>query len=276
MKHFVTYFLFIFLLNNFLLAQDHSLIKIWETDTILPVPESALFDAKNKFLYVSLMDGPPTERDGKGGVGKLAKDGKIIDLNWVTGLNAPKGMGKYKNKLFVADLTEIVIINIRLKKVIKKIKVDSAKVLNDVTIDDDGIVYVSDPRAGKVFKLENDFVSIYLDNLTRPNGLKAIGDYLYVLANGSLHKIDEQKNKQTLVTGMDENTDGLEPVNKGEYIVTCWTGVIYYVKENGEKQLLQDTRKAGYYSADIGYDPKKKIVYVPSLFKKTVAAYSLK
>src|SRR5258705_668094 len=39
--------------SRFVQAQEHKLIKKWESDTILKVPESDLYDAENKVLYVS-------------------------------------------------------------------------------------------------------------------------------------------------------------------------------------------------------------------------------
>jgi len=47
------------------------------------------------------------------------------------------------------------------------------------------------------------------------------------------------------------------------------------VKINGEKKLLLDTRKEGINTADIGYDKKNKIVYVPTFWKNHVVAYQL-
>ena len=49
-------------ISNVLLAQ-HTLTKLWETDSALKVPESVLFDGENKVLYVSNIDG--TEPWGK-------------------------------------------------------------------------------------------------------------------------------------------------------------------------------------------------------------------
>lgn len=275
MKKNIIYFLLLFILSFSGIAQ-HSLTRIWVTDTILPVPESVLYDKTDQILYTSLMDGSPAERDGKGSIGKLSTDGKIINLNWITGLNAPKGMAKFKNKLFVADLTEIVIIDIKQQKILKKITIDDSKILNDVTIDKKGVVYVSDPKVGKIFKLENNIATVYLENLNKPNGLKFIDNNLYFLDNGSLYKMDDKKNKQLLAEGMEENTDGIEQIADNEFIVSCWTGVVYHVNKDGSKEILSDTRKEEYYSADIGLDNEKKIVYVPSLFKKTITAYSFR
>lgn len=271
-----TFYVLLLLIISFSSIAQHSLKRIWVTDSILPIPESVFYDKIDRVLYTSLMDGSPAERDGKGSIGKLTTDGKIINLNWISGLNAPKGMAKFKDKLFVADLTEIVIIDIKQQKILKKITVDDSKILNDVTVDKKGVVYVSDPKVGKIFKLENDIATVYLENLNKPNGLKFIDNDLYFLDNGSLYKMDNKKNKRLLTDGMDENTDGIEQIAKGEFVVSCWTGIIYYVNKDGSREILSDTRKEEYYSADIGLDNEKRIVYVPSLFKKTIAAYSLR
>ena len=78
------------------LFAQHSVTKLWETDTLLKVPESVVFDADNNVLYVSNIDGTdPWAKDGKGSIGKIGLDGKIIAVEWVTGLNAPKGLGIY-------------------------------------------------------------------------------------------------------------------------------------------------------------------------------------
>jgi C4-dicarboxylate transporter len=53
------------------LRAQHKLEKIWETDTIVAIPESVLPDLKNGILFISLIDGPGWEADGKGGIGKL-------------------------------------------------------------------------------------------------------------------------------------------------------------------------------------------------------------
>ena len=73
-------------------ATTHKLTKLWETETALKVPESVRLDAKRKLMYVSNIDGEPWAADGKGSIAKVGLDGKIIAAEWVTGLDAPKGM----------------------------------------------------------------------------------------------------------------------------------------------------------------------------------------
>jgi hypothetical protein len=73
-------FVLIFCLAMFSTSQaQHTLTKIWESDTTLAIPESVLPDPKKAVLYVSLIDGGPWEMDGKGSIGKLGMNGKIIN-----------------------------------------------------------------------------------------------------------------------------------------------------------------------------------------------------
>lgn len=257
-------------------AQNHTLVKKWVTDTLLKTPESVLFDAKGKILYVSNIDGGPADKDGKGSIGKVALDGKIIATDWVTGLNAPKGMGIYKNKLYVADLTEVVVIDIDKAKIIQHIPVEGSVFLNDITIDKRGAVYVSDSRTLKVHRIEKGFVVTVLQNLQGPNGLLAIGDDLLVLDKGNLVKLMDNGKVSNIAEGMDPSTDGIEMVKQNEYIVSCWSGVVYYIFSDGNKQVLLDTRAQKINSADIGYDAKNRIVYVPTFYKNSIVAYELK
>ncbi|AEV98913.1 ATP/GTP-binding protein [Niastella koreensis] len=257
-------------------AQEHQLVKKWETDTLLKVPESALYDAENKIIYVTNIDGQPWEKDNKGSVGKVGLDGKIITVDWVTGFNAPKGMGLYKNNLYVADVDKVGVIDIKKGQLIQTIPVTGAEGLNDLTVDKKGVVYVSDSKTKKIHRIENGQVSTWLENLKGPNGVLIHDDNLYILDAGGLYKVEKDKTLTKLADGMEASTDGLEHVTGKDYLVSCWIGTVYYVKGDGTKQLLLDTREQKSNTADIGYDPKNRIVYVPTFFKNKIVAYELK
>jgi hypothetical protein len=254
---------------------QHRIEKLWETDTTLAVPESVLPDLKKGILYVSLIDGAAWDVDGKGGVGKLDLAGKILDSTWIRGLNAPKGMGLWNNRLYVADVTQVVVINVAAGKIENKITVEGAQALNDITVDPKGIVYISDSRAGNIYRMEKGKVELYLENLKGVNGLKAVGRDLYILTAKEVYKAGADK-KLTTITVLETGGDGLEPVGNGDFIATSWPGYMYYVSANGKTDLLLDTHEQKMNTADIGFHPGKKIIYVPTFFKKSVIAYQLK
>ncbi len=253
-------------------AQQHKLEKIWETDAIVAVPESVL--PGENTLYISLIDGGAWDADGKGGIGKLSLDGKNYDSTWITGLNAPKGLGRYENLLYAADINEVVVINLNERKIEKRIQIEGASGLNDITVSDNGIVYVSDSKTSKIWRIEDSKPVLFLDNIEGANGLKAIGNDLIFARGKSLMKADENK-QVTKIAELPQGIDGIEPIGNGDFIVSAWVGYIYYVKADGKIENLLDTHDQNKNTADIGFDPINKIVYVPTFLGNTVSAYKL-
>jgi len=244
-------------------AQNHKLVKLWETDTVIATPESVL--PVGNVLYVSLIDGQPWDADGNGGIAKVQTDGKVLDPYWVHGLNAPKGMATVGNNLYVADISEVAVIDIASGKITKKIKVEGAEGLNDVTATNSGVVFVSDSKKATVWKIENDQPSLYLENMQGVNGLKAVKNELYIASGKSFVKADINK-KVTPVATMPEGVDGVEPIGNGDFVNTAWGGWIYYVSADGKVETMLDTSPQKKNTADIGYDPAKRIIYVPTFF----------
>lgn len=246
---------------------------VWETSN-LAVPESVLYSATEKSLFVSLIDGAGNAKDGKGGIAVLNTDGSIKNAKWIEDLNAPKGLALYKKTLYVADIDAVVSIDISSGKIINKLEIENAIFLNDVTVDNKGVVYVSDTRANKIYCIKNGRSELYLQNVTNANGLKWIDKELYVLANTELWKIDEKKNISVLAKGFEKSGDGLEQLKNGDFIVSCWAGLIYYVKANGEIRKLQDVQ-GQMNTADLGYNEKENLIYVPTFNHNSVIAYKL-
>lgn len=277
MKSFFSCFLFLGLClpGGTAYAQNHKLIKIWETDTLLKVPESVRYDAGKKILYTANIDGQPWEKDGRGSIGKVGLDGKIIVSEWVTGLNAPKGMGIHAGKLYVADVDVITVIDIAKGKIIQQISIEGAEGLNDISIDKKGVIYVSDSRTKKIHRVEKGKAGVVIENLKGPNGVLIVGTDLYLTDAGGLYKYEKTGALTMITDGMEGGTDGIEPVGNGDFIVSCWAGSIWYVYADGRKEHLLDTRAQKINTADIGYDPVNRIVYVPTFWKNSVAAYRL-
>jgi DNA-binding beta-propeller fold protein YncE len=259
-------------------AAEPKLTKVWESGATLKVPESVRYDAGRQVLYVSNIDGEPWAADGKGSIGKLGLDGKVIAAEWVTGLDAPKGMAlSDDNKwLYVADIGGVVVIDIDAGKVAKKIAIPDGQQLNDL-VNDKGTLYVSDSKGKKVYVVKDDKPAVHLDEkvLKGPNGLLVHKGALYVLDNNSLNKVKKDGTLQVLATGMPGGADGLENVTGDDFIVSVWSGAIWYVPAKGEKTLLFDGKANEMRTADLGWDPKTRTAYVPTFFRNTVAAFKV-
>ena len=51
----------------------------------------------------------------------------------------------------------------------------------------------------------------------------------------------------------------MEQLKNGDFIVSCWAGLVYYVKANGEITKLQDVQ-GQMNTADLGYNPKEDVL----------------
>lgn len=256
-----------------------TLEKKWTTDTTLRVPESVFVDASRNTLYASNIDGAPWENDGKGFISKLSMDGKITKLKWVEGLNSPKGMAVHGNMLYVADMNAIVIIDIDKGVIVKRHSIEGAENLNDATSSPKGVVYVSDSKKKTVHAFENGKATLLLDSansgLKGPNGLLYMPEGLLVCDRENIFRAGKD-NKLTLLASIPCGGDGIEHIKGEEFVVSCWGGQVFYVNvKTGTSQKILDTQAEKLQTADIGYDAKKRIVYVPTFFGNTVSAYQL-
>ena len=167
--------------STLLTAGCSSVPKItpWEVTQGMDAPESAC--VYEGMLFVSQVGaGGPTDKDGNGRISLLTLQGVVVKTDWITGLNAPKGLRTTGGTLWAADIDEIVEIDISAAKVVKKHKVDGAKFLNDVATGPDGAVYVSDMALSRIYRVKDGKISIFAEgeDLEYPNGLLVDGDSL--------------------------------------------------------------------------------------------------
>jgi len=260
---------FIVVMVSSTLFSQHSLDKIWETDSLtLRNPESVLYDSKSNSLYVSSM--------GAGTIVRIGLDGKVIKNDWVTGLTSNKGSALFNGLLYTAETSSVAVIDVDKATIVKRIPVEGSQMLNDVAIDSKGIVYVTDTRGAKVYRIEGDKPAVYLENMPGANGLLTVDTDLYVLTSTSFQKVDANKGITKIADGFENGLDGIVMVRKDEFIISNYQGILYYIKADGTKQLLLDTRANRIMSNDISYDSKTKVLYVPSFGTNRVIAYKVK
>ncbi|WP_026967927.1 ATP-binding protein [Algoriphagus terrigena] len=251
-----------------------TLTLLWETPDSLMTNESVLYDESTGTIYVANIEGQdPSEKDGKGSIAIISKEGKIVNPAWISGLNAPKGMAIANGKLYVTDIDELVEIDIATSKVSNKWKVEGAQFLNDAAAHN-GTVYFTDMKAGKVHSFANGEIATISEGHESINGLAVGTDgTIYGLDASGLKKWDADGSASVLnstVTG----GDGLIILGDGNYIASRWQGEIYFANDSTQTLIL-DTKGAESNTADIGYNAAEKIVYVPTFFKNKVAAYKL-
>jgi DNA-binding beta-propeller fold protein YncE len=276
--------------------------KLWETPSGLKNPESVAYAPKQNVLFVSNVDGKPDQKDQKGFISKVSpSNGSIIELNWITGLNAPKGIAISNNnsKLYVSDITDLVEIDIANGKIIKRFNAPGSVFLNDVVSDNQGNIYVSDTITNTIYRIDTNVkdnntpsLQAWLQSpqLNGPNGLHVDNNkYRLIVASlgdmskpGAGIKLVDLKNKTISSLGKEGTTspfgglDGIESdaTETHYYVTDNPAGKVYTVNADGTGYgTLIDLHTQG--AADLGIIPSQSTIIIPLMQDNKLVAYKL-
>lgn len=267
--------LILFLIFGVNVSNAQRLEKVWQTTADLKTPESVLYEQEGDVMYVANINGDPSEKDGNGFISILNSDGSEKNLHWIKNLNAPKGMAIFKGKLYVADIDQLVEIDIEKGIVVAKYDAPDAVFLNDVTACMNGMIFVSDTRTAKIHVLNEGKFTVWMEGkpLETPNGLMAEKGKLLV-GDKNIYEVDI-KTKQTAMLIEDAGgVDGLEKNNDGDFVFSNWPGRIF-IHKNGKTIKLLDTTEQKLNTADIDYDLKHDLILVPTFFDNKIIAYKI-
>ena len=264
-----------------------SLTKLWEA-TGMEAPESVIYDPQQKVFYVSNVVGSPADKDGNGYIAKIDNTGKVVAQKWVTGLNGPKGMGIFNGKLYVADIDNVALIDIKSGKIEKTFPAEGATFLNDIAVSPKGDVYISDTFGGNaIYRIQNGQIELWLkdEKLNYPNGLFVKGNDLIVSSwgvvtnsqtfetaeKGKLISVSIADKKIKDLTKSFANGDGLAPYKNG-YIVTDWAaGKVFFVDNKGISKEIGSYNQG---TADIHL--MNNTLFIPQMMEGKILAFSLK
>jgi hypothetical protein len=263
--------------------------KVWEWSKAYG-PECVLVDAKAGVLYVSNGNNDATKKDGDGYISKHSLDGKVIAEKWATGLSAPKGMGFANGHLFVADVDELVEIDLKDGSVVGRHSPPGVKLINDVAVDSKGAIYTSDTMGNTIFRYADGKFEAWVkdDTLAGPNGLIVEGGNLIVntwgvltgedwatKTPGGLYSLSLADKSITPLGGGKPvgNLDALQPLGDGNYLLGDFmAGKVLKFAADGKVSEVMSLAQG---TADFGYDASSKTIYVPNMMAGTVTAFKL-
>ncbi len=272
-------------------ASDVKLEKAWESEAIYKLPESVIYDSKRDVLYVSNINEDGFKHLGNGFISKIRTNGEVIEMKWVLGLDAPKGLTIVNDRLYATDINSLVEIDIENARILNRYVAPAAVHLNDVAADAKGQVYAADTMTDSIYRLNAiGLFSLWLNTpgLEAPNGLHVEGQNMIVASWGfptdgfntevpghlkTVSLID--KKIKSLGNGKPVgNLDGVEADGNGGYYVTDWiNGRLLTIRPDGEAETLLELSSG---AADLEVILSKKLIIIPLMKDNKLVAYKIR
>lgn len=231
-------------------AQDKPTQRLWTTGGF-SAPESVLVDAAHKRLIVSNINGGTVDEDGNGFLSLLDMDGQIRELKWIEGFDAPTGSALIGDRLYVADIRKIRIVDLAAEKVEATLDVQGAQYLNDVAAGPDGAVYVTDVVGNAIYRVADGDVTLWLrdEKLSHPNGIVFDGDHFIIASWGAGLRQDFSTEKPGGLLSVDFAGKAITPIPGGEGVgnldgVAVLGGDIWFT-DNPKGEVLRLNAQGG-------------------------------
>jgi sugar lactone lactonase YvrE len=204
-----------------------------------------------------------------------------LQKEWVTGLDAPKGMAVVGSSLLVADLTRLHEIDLETGTLIRSLNVPGATFLNDIT-SDGAQAFVSDLMGHQIWRYHAGDLSLWLEDtqLAHPNGLLldetrlVVGSWGQGLRAdfsteepGALLAVDLKTQAISTIAPRLGNLDGVVRIGNMLLVSDWMTGQLFEVDPEGRATLVAE-HAAGL--ADIAaYD---NTLLLPSMLEGSLSA----
>jgi len=231
-------------------------------------PESAAFDTMNNRYLISNV--------GTGNIVQIAASGDTSFFN--TELTRTLGMEIVNGILFVTDFTGVVGFDLTTDQLVMTIPIPGMDVLNDLTSDSSGFLYVTDSGNGNIYrvKISDHTSSTIVSGIYWPNGI--LYDFnnnrIIFCAFGSnvpIRAIDpDDFSVSTIITTPYTDLDGLTSDNEGNFYVSSWGSNSIYKYDNNfssSPELISDNHSG---PADIFLNKMNNTLVVPNFNSNTV------
>ncbi len=259
--------------------------------TSLRNPVAVVYDDEQDVYFVSNVNGAPAAKDHNGFISRITPDGKIADLKFIDGLDAPKGLAIRGTELWITDIDRIVVHDrvSGARTHTFDLKPFGAVFLEDIAVGPNDVLYVTDTDVtikgerervrngdGRIFRVEEDGdieVAARGEELRSPSGIAWDGTrFLVAQAYGNEVLAWNPGMRATAVFRGPGAYDGIVVLPTGAVIVSSHYDEALHIARDGVLQPLFARRPS---PGDLGFDTKRNRLLIPSSDGDWLEAWTL-
>jgi hypothetical protein len=253
-------------------------------------PESVRYASDQDVYFVSVMNGPGSDKDNNGYIVQIAGanlgEAKLLVVGGKNGvtLDAPKGLAIHGDTLWTTDIDKLRAFDRHSGKPLGEIDLapKGAVLLNDIAVGPDGTIYTTDTGiimsqigviyvgGDKIFSIgPNRSISVVAHGnvLGRPNGVTwdPTGKRWVVVSfdpfHSEMYALHPSDSTRIILAKGKGKFDGIEPLPNGTFLVSSWADSS--VHQLGKGEDIQVVRNVP-TPADIGLDTKRGRLAIPT------------
>jgi len=257
--------------------------EIWRSETV-ERPEAVHVPVGSDWAYIGNQSGEGEETDppGQGYVSRLNLVTGEWQGRWAGGFDDPLGIVSQNGSLYMVDDGQhIVRLDQETGEELNRWTLESDDVfLNDIAIDPDGRIWVTDTRGGALYGLVEGRWRQLLsgDPFTAANGVEFVDGWIYVVCSGgvgNLVRVQPDTLDYTVLLTGEGSLDGVVTDGRGGLVLSDLRGRLLHWSESGGVVVLDGYEDEEIMLNSIGGTPDGRFIFAPHWASSRLSAYQL-
>jgi sugar lactone lactonase YvrE len=258
-----------------------SSFQIWRSDNFSS-PEAVYISDDGVWADIGNQVTDENAPDRSSYISRLNLQTGAFTARWSDGLDGPLGITGNQDSLIFSDRGErLVSVDINtgeLQDVWMPPYEDS--VLNDVTLDALGRIYVTDTRAGALWRVEDGaWTRLFMGgDFASANGVEYVDGWIYVVTSGGhgkLIRIDLETLTPILLVEDEGSLDGVVTDGRGGLILSDIPGRLLHWSEANGLTVLDEFAGEEIMLNSIGGTPDGRYIFAPHWRENQVSAFQI-
>ncbi|WP_417486722.1 SMP-30/gluconolactonase/LRE family protein [Maricaulis sp.] len=256
---------------------------LWRSENV-DRPEAVHVPVGSDWAYIGNQSGAGEETDppGQGYVSRLNLETGEWQARWADGFDDPLGIVSQDGLLYMVDAgRHVVALDTDSGEELDRWTLDVDNTfLNDIAIDPDGRIWVTDTRGGRVFGLVEGAWRTLFEGapFTGANGIEYVDGWIYIVCSsgvGNLIRVQPDTLATELLLEGEGSLDGVVTDGRGGLVLSDLRGRLLHWSETAGLTVLDGFEDEDIMLNSIGGTPDGRFIFAPHWSSSQLSAYEI-